>query len=359
MLENDDGSFLHVWDDLTYDDLLNHVRLVQIRSELSSNHLPKICQNCLYLNSHGVPSPQKIEMERSAGILEQIEECTNIDGRTSFYFRTLDISMENVCNLSCKMCNHYYSYRHIIKVGQRKKFRWISDFISKKIFSEIVQKIDHLSLQGGEPLIHPEHLRLLDKVHAIRPNITLSYTTNLSLISSSVYSRWNNFQRIGLNISIDGVHEIFETIRFPLRWETFDENLRQVICYGASHNDLYISFAFTLQRDNFFKIDSVIDYLISFGKSNKLNPFPSIIELKFPPALSFVSIPVRDREIYYNLLKAKEQVWINKSDQGFHFSLKSILDHYLSLISYPESKELEFDYVCFTKIYEACKNTIG
>jgi sulfatase maturation enzyme AslB (radical SAM superfamily) len=134
----------------------------------------------------------------------------------------LDVSLGNYCNLKCRMCSHDNStswYTDSISLGVPK--HKLSGFqLSKKQIDSLmnflttINKHIEIELKGGEPLLHKnsqyffEQLNLLSKTK----NITLSCVTNGTLLPVWFENSVKNID-INLQISIDGLYDVYEYIR--------------------------------------------------------------------------------------------------------------------------------------------------
>ena len=60
-------------------------------------------------------------------------------------------------------------------------------------------------------------------------NVIVKYATNLSIFpNDETIELWKKFKKVILNVSIDGVGEKFEYVRWPLQWHQIDNNLKKL-----------------------------------------------------------------------------------------------------------------------------------
>ena len=83
-------------------------------------------------------------------------------------------------------------------------------------------------MHGGEPMLSSieQHQNLLD--HYIQTgqakNISIHYTTNATIFPDQNWlSRWKNFAEIDLQLSIDGIGNRYEYLRYPADWSTLNK----------------------------------------------------------------------------------------------------------------------------------------
>ena len=145
----------------------------------------------------------------------------------------IDIRFSNLCNFKCRMCNHDFSSNWY---EDYKKLRPSSDIHTKTKVMRTSETIGRFNstfkniksfLLGGEPLIMPEHYKILKHLYnTMKPyqmlidgkqkearNLSIHYNTNLSVIKydeESLIDLWRGFSRVYLSISCDGIGKVGE-----------------------------------------------------------------------------------------------------------------------------------------------------
>jgi sulfatase maturation enzyme AslB (radical SAM superfamily) len=142
----------------------------------------------------------------------------------------LDINLDFECNAACITCGPQFSS---LWTKELKKFN-IAHAPAKSVkLQEILKVLDLLDLSqigrikffGGEPLANDVHLEILKKFPCPE-NIDVWYTTNASIrVKQQVFDTWAKFKLVYFEASIDGVHEQFDYIRWPLKWDRVQDNL--------------------------------------------------------------------------------------------------------------------------------------
>jgi glutamate-1-semialdehyde 2,1-aminomutase len=107
------------------------------------------------------------------------------------------------------------------------ELQWAEDrtVVVDELF-ERPERIRHLDFAGGEPMLNP-HLptilkMLVDGGHA--PRISLCFSTNATIYSPEIAGLLAHFEKVAVNLSLDGVNELQEYIRPPARWEQVWKN---------------------------------------------------------------------------------------------------------------------------------------
>jgi glutamate-1-semialdehyde 2,1-aminomutase len=120
------------------------------------------------------------------------------------------------------------------------------------VFEEIFEYSEHLkSIQfsGGEPLIHPLFSVILTKLinsgHASQINLYI--TSNGTVYSRHLSELLGQFASVELAFSIDGLGELQEYIRHPLKWQIITRNI-----FAFSRDNLRVSIRSTPQAYNIF-----------------------------------------------------------------------------------------------------------
>lgn len=134
----------------------------------------------------------------------------------------VDIELSTVCNLHCPMCytitDDFEKYVH----------RGFMDFkLFKKIIDEIGGKVPAIRLSlRGESTLHPDFIKCIHyaKQSGIKEVSTL---TNASTLTSEYFEKMLLAGIDWITISIDGLKDNYEAIRYPLK---FDETLNKIKC---------------------------------------------------------------------------------------------------------------------------------
>jgi MoaA/NifB/PqqE/SkfB family radical SAM enzyme len=115
---------------------------------------------------------------------------------------------------------------------------------------------------GGEPLMDPQHYRILDMLAPYGDQIEIKYATNLSMLGKgkrTVWEYWPKFKSVAVNVSIDGLEEGYEYIRGNASWTDLVANVRQI---QTIPNISRIVGAVTVQVSNILALDKIIEYFL-------------------------------------------------------------------------------------------------
>jgi sulfatase maturation enzyme AslB (radical SAM superfamily) len=146
----------------------------------------------------------------------------------------------NFCNLKCIMCSPGASSSIAVERKQHQaKFQAINihtdggdidAFWETKEFEQFTdQMLSHargINITGGEPFIIPEVLKMLDKLLPRRDEIYLSFNTNLTRLGPRLIAQLKQFKNLTIHISLEGVGDINDYVRYPSRWADIDRNVK-------------------------------------------------------------------------------------------------------------------------------------
>lgn len=103
----------------------------------------------------------------------------------SIYVKHIDIHLVEHCNLKCKYCSHFSSIaeKHFYNVEQYEKDMKQLAYVTKGRVSEI-------QLTGGETLLHPEIVKLINITRYYFPESNISILTNGILLNTMKNDFW-------------------------------------------------------------------------------------------------------------------------------------------------------------------------
>ncbi len=142
---------------------------------------------------------------------------------------TILISTSNACNLKCLPCS-YSSFPRIkelieIKVLNKNQDIGLIDISQDKRdkILEIIEQYNFstVSLLGGEPFYDKVTFQFIEELiqRGLSKKIKLYFTTNATNIKADRVTRiQENFKDFDIDVSIDGVNEVNDYLRYPSRW---------------------------------------------------------------------------------------------------------------------------------------------
>lgn len=173
----------------------------------------------------------------------------------------LDVRNNNLCNLKCRHCGPTFSSSWAKEIGQEEIF--VNTNFDSQLTSVLTENLKDIYFAGGEPLLNPDHWKILSILinNGLSNNISLMYTSNLTTLKykdTDVFGMWKNFKKVTVNASIDGVGKSFDYMRSNASWQDFDKNIDLII--NQKQTNLDVGLAVTLSILNIWFLEDILDY---------------------------------------------------------------------------------------------------
>ena len=256
------------------------------------------CSYCYNLEAAGTSSPR---------ITKDVDLVYTEDDKIGDPVK-VELQLDDDCNAACLICGTWNSttwQEYEVKTLKTTEisYRWLTtvDQRVEAVKNTIdFDKTKQVHFFGGEPFNSNTQLKMLQLMN--RPeNINLVYTTNGSVFPcDETLELWKKFKSVHIGISLDGVGEQFNYLRWPLQWHQVENNLKKYTTLG---DNITLNTSFTATPFNIFYIDKYTEWAIEFAKNNDtpktkkfhgwfLNPHPvvglNITMSSSPPALKEV-----------------------------------------------------------------------
>ena len=90
--------------------------------------------------------------------------------------------------------------------------------------------IQELYFEGGEPLLIPEHYKILEFLveEGLARQVNLRYNSNGLELPDKLFKLWDHFKEVRFNFSIDAYAERNDYIRYPSKWSDVEKNLKKL-----------------------------------------------------------------------------------------------------------------------------------
>jgi MoaA/NifB/PqqE/SkfB family radical SAM enzyme len=291
----------------------------KLKKQILQNERPVECDNCWKKEDLGIKSLRQNFIEKYKQRNEWENFLTRIKQQSDFPIE-LDLKLGNYCNLSCRMCSSYSSskyqteFKKIYKetgidygINDYEKHyvqqNWYDSDEFYNIFTKILDNgIKELKFTGGEPLIVPNVKKLLDYCikKKISKDIILLIITNVTRIDNDWIQIFNKFGHTGLILSIDGIDNTYEYIRYPTNWRDIYKNLQ--LLKKTKKENIACDITFTLQIYNMLQTKKIVDLSRELGFG--LNAIP----LDTPEYLDVRNAPDQLKIDALNLLATIEPI---------------------------------------------------
>lgn len=204
-----------------------------IKSTMLRGEKPVECQKCWHLESNGLKSDRQVKNSTLDWVLDKdlqfIIEDAKQDNNEILMLKLLT---SYTCNATCVSCNSGSSSswaqldKKMFKIVPEKKYKFVDlDAVKQQVD---FKNLKMLSLIGGEPLYEKKNFELLEHILDLgNDTVFLSMVTNGSVaLTSRQKTVLSKFKNINFSVSIDGIEDVFEYVRYPLKWDELLENLK-------------------------------------------------------------------------------------------------------------------------------------
>ncbi len=175
------------------------------------------------------------------------------------YPSTIMLELTNHCNLACTTCPREYAYGQQMDLGKIEPER------AKTIIDELWPYLDSIGLTGmGETFLYQDILEIVDYIKSKNRGIIISVSTNANFpkFTDRVSELIDKIDTI--QVSIDGLEEVYESIRKKGRFKMLDQHLRWLVkqCQGT---DTTLMLNMVVTRENHHHMSRLVIYAQEVG----------------------------------------------------------------------------------------------
>jgi sulfatase maturation enzyme AslB (radical SAM superfamily) len=312
----------------------------RIRRQVLRGERPKECEPCFKLEDQGVESLRQRHIkgdipEARINLYPNALDKMSHDFTMPFEIPTMELKLNNLCNLKCRMChpgdstswNDWAEIKDFYKDEGRVIFDIVEEhnlenkpLLDKfedntEWWTSLEKNLPHfrrVEFAGGEPLMDPQHYRILDMLAPYGHQIEIKYATNLTTLGKNnrtIWQYWPKFKGVAVNVSIDGIGDSYQYIRGNASWAELVNNIRQI---QTIPNITRIVGAVAVQVSNVMILDKMIKYFLDdlgiVFYTNMVN-YPDVLSIQVLPEhlkeqatinLNFAKLYIED----YKLVKA-------------------------------------------------------
>lgn len=301
--------------DQTLEEIWNNDNMKEVRRQVLCGERPDVCKPCFELEDQGVESLRQRHIngvipEARINLYPNALNDLRSDYTMPFEIPTMEIKLNNLCNLKCRMCHPMDSTSWNDWLQVEEFYKEEGNFLPDKIvklnlvrkpfldsfddtdnwwasFEKLLPYFRRVEFAGGEPLMDPSHYKILDMLKPYGKNIELKYATNGTTLGISkgrtIHDYWPYFRSIAVNVSIDGIHDVYNHIRGNGDFSQVEANIREI---QKIPNVSRVVGAFTAQAGNILQAAECIDYFI-----NSMNIVFYSHRVSYPNVLSAQVLP--------------------------------------------------------------------
>lgn len=205
-----------------------------LRQSFLDGNLPDICSTCINAERAGASSPRQLNNEYLFEHLDIdiIAELQKIIDSNLFADKVyaIDYMPSNFCNYACVMCySGASSQRYVFDIKQGIKSKYEINSVDADFF-DIIRDVKILGFTGGETILQPEVMKLIDYVieQDLAKDIIITILTNASDFPDSLIEKFKQFKKVLYTISIDGIGDVIEYQRRGAKWDTMTKNISKI-----------------------------------------------------------------------------------------------------------------------------------
>lgn len=227
----------------------NSELLKQTRLEMIAGQRPQACNYCWRMENSNNTTGSSIRLQAAnrripiKDITDRIEYARTHNGELEELAYDFQLSIGNLCNLACKMCNPTFStsyqkfYNRLDNItAPVVSFDWPVTQSLPDIFKDHIDTIQRIFFTGGEPTLIPEVIDFIDCLSSNNPNITIWPSTNCTNINKRLLDSLSKFNEIWLNLSLDGMDDIAYLQRTPSNWPSIEKNVDLLVDWIVSQS---------------------------------------------------------------------------------------------------------------------------
>jgi sulfatase maturation enzyme AslB (radical SAM superfamily) len=287
--------------------------------ERISGHSPRMGQNVMWINK----KDQDTDLSDFLAKVSEEELYAHLDQLPV----SLELRLGNQCNLKCITCWGMSSSliqterldiinKGILKeynlgwldskwreetavVEQTKVTEWYETDIFYENFRKMAPRLKRLYTTGGEPTVIKANYRMLEMLlEAGNKTCSIEFTSNMTTWNQKFYDALSQFENVEIQMSIDGVDDVAEYIRYPTNFKVVRENMHKAAEMASKNPGWRIKSYTVLQALNYKHLVPVWELINELATTydKHIDWWP--ITLASPPYLSLSTVPLEERLAY-------------------------------------------------------------
>jgi len=370
-----DDSLENIW---------NNYQMRDVRKKVLCGERPEVCKPCFDLEDQGVESLRQRHIknaipESRINLYPNALDALRDDYTMPFELPTMEIKLNNLCNLKCRMCNPLDSTswndweevkpfyekegNYLVKTVDRlvnKPGKYIGPFDDTdrwwESFEKLLPHFRRVEFAGGEPLMDPQHYKILDMLKPYAKNIEIKYATNGTTLGikggRTIHDYWPYFKSVAVNVSIDGIHDVYNYIRSNGDFNLIEQNIKEI---QTIPNVNRVVGAFTAQAGNILQAAECIDYFL-----NEMGIVFYSHRVSYPNVLSAQVLPQQLKDEAIKRLEAVDRaLWafdiVQKHPILEQITKQQIKDN-INYLRAKDQSHLWLDFIEFNRRLDSTRN---
>ena len=240
--------------DVTPEDWLKNAYLQEVRDSIANDVRHPGCSTCWKTEDAGMSSMRNITAKeyKILGVHKCQEKFVNVE-----------VQAGNLCNLTCIMCDetsssaiHAENKKLGISVINQNSVKW-NDQAWNNFEKILKMQPKVLTIRGGEPLYNKKLLEIIENLSEEQcANTLLHIITNATAWNERWQIALARFKLVRMMLSIDGVGDVYEYIRYPAKWDAVNANIDSI----SAQPNFKIVVHTTVQNLNIGNLEHIIDW---------------------------------------------------------------------------------------------------
>ena len=345
-------------------DTRNAPLLKEIRASMLRGEQHPECRQCWETEKLGVDSLRTYMNREYFDDLEKMKQNTQADGTINIAeipVKYYDIRLGNKCNQKCRMCGPgdsslwlddwvkmghktigFYDEHYEIKKDGERYSSEIGDWDKQPFVDDLkanMKDIDRIYMTGGEPTVIKEYWEILQYAidNDFAKNINLEYNSNMFIIPTNAWEIWSKFKRVRMTMSIDGLHDVQDYIRFPSKWHIIERNIKKFYELTKKYPNISATIAPTITIFNVMQMPDIVKWYTN----NNFETFDATMALHICHGPKFLTMQ--------NYPKARKQLVVDKYHEMFEWTTKNcsialrehLIKKYQSVIDFLLADDIE------------------
>ena len=323
----------------TLEEVWNSQFMRTTRLQMANGEVPESCRKCFVEEENGITSKRQWENQVWSQRLDVDELYSNmeVDGTMPVNIPYFDLRLGNMCQLKCIMCSPHdssswikdwkvqYPKYSVFELKQDQSwnkeydYTWYQKGSFLQSMKNQASEIKELYFAGGEPLLIPEHYKILEFMveNNSAKNCVLRYNSNGCELPANLFRLWNEFKAVKFNFSIDAVGLKNNYIRYPSDWNSIVENLHIL---DTTPDHVTVNIAAAVQLLNILYLPELAEWKLS-KNFRKINVYPhggGMIGTHLVYFPSYLNIRVLPKELKL-LAKSRIEKFLNCQSSNSEF----------------------------------------
>ena len=216
----------------------------QLRQAFLDGQLNEIeeCRTCSNAERLHASSPRQLnndylfehlDVDIMAEMQRIVENDLNVDA-----VYAMDWQPSNYCNYACVMCvGGASSQRLTFEIKNGSTSRYVQNDPDPDFF-DLLKDVKILGFTGGETVLQPEVLKLIDYLieKDWAKNMIITMLTNASAFPDELIVKFEQFKKVLYTVSVDGLGDVIEYQRRGAKWADVSANAIKINECPTTHN---------------------------------------------------------------------------------------------------------------------------